>query len=102
MHVNLINPQTQQVKNVKVGFSWTTFFFGCLPALFRGDWKWFFIMIAAEIIFALPTFGFGASIIGIIFSFIYNKFYINDLLTAGYQPADDVARAALSSHGITQ
>lgn len=52
MHVNLINPQTQPVKNVKVGCSWNTFFFGYLPALFRGDWKWFFIMIATEIIFA--------------------------------------------------
>ncbi len=67
MHINLSNAATQQVKPAKIGFSWTVFFFGCLPPLFRGDWKWFFILLIVEAVFGLPTFGFGAGIIGIIF-----------------------------------
>jgi hypothetical protein len=35
------------VKTAKVGFSWTTFFFGGWVAMFRGQWgevlKWFFL-----------------------------------------------------------
>lgn len=50
MYVNLENPNTHQLKQVKVGFSWTTFFFGFWPALFRGDWKWFVIQLAIEIV----------------------------------------------------
>ena len=35
-------------KVVKIGFSWTVFFFGSLVPLFRGDLKWFFIMLIAS------------------------------------------------------
>ena len=65
------------VKMVKVGFSWTTLFFGCLVPLFRGDWKWFLIMIIAD--------SFTCGIARLIFIFKYNKFYISDLLKDGYR-----------------
>lgn len=67
MRVNLENPNTHQLKQVKVGFSWTTFFFGFWPALFRGDWKWFAIQLAIEIVLGCFTLGIGAGIVGIIF-----------------------------------
>ena len=101
MHVNLENPNTHQLKQVKVGFSWTTFFFGFWPALFRGDWKWFVIQLAIEIVLGCFTFGIGACIVGIIFSFFYNKLYINDLLEAGYVPNDKSSKDILLSKGIT-
>lgn len=65
------------MQKVKIGFSWTTFFFGPFVPLVRGDIKYFFIMIIASFL----TFG----ISNIIFAFLYNKFYINDLLNKGYK-----------------
>lgn len=88
------------VKEVKVGFSWTTFFFGFLPALFRGDLKWAIIMLIIEAVLGSFTLGFGAFITGIVFAFIYNKIYIKELIEKGYQPADEESRALLERNGI--
>jgi len=87
-------------KQVKVGFSWTTFFFGFLPALFRGDLKWAVIMLIIEAVLGSFTLGIGAFVAGIVFSFIYNKIYIRELIEKGYQPANDESRALLENISI--
>lgn len=66
-----------QKREAPVGFSWTVFFFNCFPPLFRGDWKWFIIMV----LLALAT----AGVSGLVFIFIYNKLYIKELVNAGYK-----------------
>ena len=66
-----------QIKIVQDGFSWPTLFFGIFVPLCRGDWKWFLIMLIANIF----TYGLAS----IVFAFIYNKIYINDLLEKGYK-----------------
>ena len=71
-------------KTVKVGFSWTTFFFGFIVPLVRGDIKWAAIMFIVEVLIGSFTLGIGAWVAEIIFSFIYNKLYIKELLEKGY------------------
>lgn len=80
------------VKECKVGFSWTTLFFGFLPALFRGDWKWMLIQIVA----AMFTFGVSS----LVFCFIYNKIYINNLLENGYSASTNTDKDILMSKGF--
>lgn len=66
-----------EIKQVPLGFSWTTFFFGGFPALFRGDW----IVGILVIIGCALTYG----IVGLVMSFTYNKMYAKSLFTKGYK-----------------
>lgn len=81
------NPNTGAMKEAPVGFSWTTFFFGFFPSLFRGDLKYGVI----QFILALITMGFSS----IVFAFIYNKLYIRDLIGAGFK-AQSIASGDLN------
>ncbi len=92
MFINLFNPRTRQAKQVKVGFSWTVFFFGAFPALFRGDWKWFFIIFFANI--------FTAGLSNLVFIFIYNKVHITDLIAEGFIASDEASKQILLSKGF--
>lgn len=69
-----------EIKSAPVGFSWTVFFFGGWPALFRQDWMWGVILILANIF----TYCFA----GLVFSFFYNKMYIKSLIDKGYKIKD--------------
>lgn len=75
----------------KIGFSWTTLFFGCFVPLFRGDIKWFF----ASILLALLTWGISWFII----PFFYNSVYVKGLLASGFTPADQTSRDLLIERG---
>lgn len=81
------NPNTGAMKEAPIGFSWTVFFFGFIPPLFRGDIKW------AAIMFLLACFTFGLS--NLVFMFIYNKLYVRDLIGAGFK-AQSIASGDLS------
>lgn len=80
------------VKEVKVGFSWTTFFFGGWVALFRGQWgevlKWFLLN------------PFTLGIWGIIQCWTANKKHVIEQLEKGYQPASDADKVTLVQKGI--
>lgn len=91
MQINLVNT-TGLVKTCKVGFSWTTLFFGFFVPLIRGDWKHFFIML---IVCFLTCW-----VACIPFAFIYNKWYIKSLLENGWSPQDEYSMNTLKSKGI--
>ena len=78
--LNLQHPQFEVIKQAPVGFSWTVFFFGFFPPIFRGDWKWGLIIF----VLAICTFG----IANLVFMFIYNKLFIQSLLDQGYVSID--------------
>ncbi len=49
--------------------------FGFFPPLIRSDWKWGLIMV----ILGVLTFGLS----GVVFSFLYNKLYVKELVPLG-------------------
>jgi len=82
-NVTLINPTTEQIKSVPVGYSWTVLFWGFFPTLFRQDWKNAAII---GIILLITSIFFLGWIPLIVFSFIYNdKMCLKDLLDNGWK-----------------
>lgn len=73
----------RQSKVAPAGFSWTFLLFGAFVPLFRGDFLnalgFFVLSIVANLI--LPGAAFFVALGG---AFIYNKYYINQLLDKGY------------------
>jgi hypothetical protein len=82
--IRLVHP-SGGVKQGYYGFSWTTFFFGIWPALFRGDFLTFLGGFVIIIILAVCTYRIGSVIAGFVWAFIYNGYYTRRLLQAGYR-----------------
>jgi hypothetical protein len=85
------------VKDGFYGFSWTTLFFGFFPALFRGDFITFIGGFVVSVIIGVVTAGVGALFIGLVWAFMYNKYYTRKLIERGYALAGsdgDNTRAA--------
>lgn len=75
--VYLKNIRTGQMREAPVGFSWTIFFFGFFPALFRSDW----IGALIQAVLAFVTFGLS----NLFFMFAYNKMYLKRLIGDGFE-----------------
>ena len=80
------------VKECKVGFSWTTMFFGLFVPLIRGDIKNALIMG----VLSLLTFGLS----WLIFPFTYNKMYIMGLLMQGFKGSTEQDNNILVQKGF--
>ncbi len=74
------------------GFSWTTLLFGPLVPLFRGDGKWFFIMLIS----GLLTYGISS----FVFPFFYNEVYIKALLEKGFYATDKTTAQWLRNNNL--
>ena len=83
-HIVFKHPTFGTIKRAPVGFSWPTALLGFWPALFRSDFKWAAIQFAATVGVGLVTLGFGMPVVWIVFGVIYNKIYINGLISNGY------------------
>ena len=76
-HTKITLSNGVEVKQVPLGFSWTTFFFGGWVPIFRQDWVPGLVLMLACIL----TYG----IAGIVAAFLYNKFYAKSLFDKGYK-----------------
>ncbi|SDH44159.1 MULTISPECIES: hypothetical protein [unclassified Duganella] len=98
--IALKHKDTGLVKDGFYGFSWTTFFFGFFPALFRGDFITFIGGFVISMIIAVVTMGIGAFFIGLIWAFMYNKYYTRRLLERGYVLAGSEGDNALAAAAL--
>lgn len=73
-------------RSVPAGFSWTTLFFGPIPALLRGDLKWGAIQILVHLLLSW-TFGIGNLIMAVVFAGTYNQKHLEGLIEQGWEPA---------------
>ena len=87
--IKLKHPKSGIVREVPIGFSWTSLFFGPFVPIFRGDALW---AIAAILLTGLT-----GSIFHFIFPFIYNKIHLRELLYKGYEPAEAESKNHLKS-----
>jgi hypothetical protein len=95
--INMLNPDTGLIKTGFYGFSWTTFFFGAFPALFRSDFITFVGVFVVLTIIAIATEGFGIFLAMIVWAFMYNKYYTRRLIERGFkfnESVEENARAA--------
>jgi hypothetical protein len=95
--INMLNPDTGLIKTGFYGFSWTTFFFGAFPALFRSDFITFVGVFVVLTIIAIATEGFGIFLAMIVWAFMYNKYYTRKLIERGFKfngTVEENARAA--------
>lgn len=95
-----------QVKEVKLGYSWTVFFFCWFVPLIRGDFRNFLIQFG--IAFACGLANIIIPIIPVIaywgystfyFALNYNKMYTHTLIQKGFTPASETDKQMLISKG---
>lgn len=83
-----------------VGFSWTIFFFGFWVPIFRKDFKSALVIAILTIVIGYMTMGAGILILDIVLGFFYNKYYTEQFIKNGFQPADDYSKELLEKNKI--
>jgi hypothetical protein len=77
------HPMRPGTRTTYEGYSWTTFFWGFFPALFRGDWLGLLIGLGVlASCFVVPLLPF------IIWAAFYNQFQRNLLVAQGWYPVE--------------
>lgn len=98
--IKMKNPANGLTKTGFHGFSWTTFFFGTFPALFRGDFLTFIGAAVIYFILAIATVGIGAIIAQFVWAFQYNKYYTRKLIEKGFRFDGTPEENALAAKAI--
>ena len=102
-YAKIVNVQGQ-IRIAKVGISWTTLWFGPLPALFRGDYYNFILMIVLDLDYALVVLFFGLNWLmqfpwpSLVFAILYNMMFFKHSFNIGYRPTDQRSRELLERY----
>lgn len=102
-YAKIVNDQGQ-IRIAKVGISWTTLWFGPLPALFRGDYYNFILIIVLDLDYALVVLFFGLNWLmqfpwpSLVFAILYNMMFFKHSFNIGYRPADQRSRELLERY----
>lgn len=90
--MNVIFNKSGVTKTVKVGFSWTVFFFGSIALAFRQQWGFAFLMLVLDI--------FLLGIIHMIYAFFANKHLAEQLVIDGWEVTPDQKAVATAAWGV--
>ena len=94
------HPSTGVTKIGFYGFSWTSFFFGGIPAIMRGDVGIGLGVLLGGIVASVLSAGLLWFIIGLIWAFIYNKRYTIGLVERGYVFEDSPGNTAAAKQSL--
>jgi hypothetical protein len=67
-----------------LGFSWTSLFFGPVPAAIRGDWLGFGAYVLLFVVVGTVTAGFAVPVVWIAWAVFYNRWHARRLVEQGY------------------
>lgn len=97
--VVMFNPRTGKTRTAPAGISWTTAIFGPIPALFRGDFLGFTIMLIIDFLTSFNPF--VSFVANILIALFYNYFFITHKVNNGYTKIPDASKELLKKHGYT-
>jgi hypothetical protein len=89
--IRLRHPATGDEKLAYDGYSWTSLFFGGIPALLRGDIVLGLAIIVAGLVAAFASLAsglpawLGLSVVDVIWATVYNGIHLRRLRRAGYE-----------------
>lgn len=83
--VKFIDKKNGKIKSSPLGFSWTTFFFGSLAPLFRGDWLGSFGVFCVLSVSSYTISPITSLVIQVVVAVFYNYIYVSRLLSKGYE-----------------
>lgn len=98
--VQLKNQNAEEIKSAKVGYSWTVFFWGFIPSLFRKDWMGALVIFVLNLFVSYLIGTYGLLVADAIIGALYNKNYISRLLKNGYVPVSDQDKSLLKKNNI--
>lgn len=104
-HARIRNPKTGYENQYKIGFSWTSFFFGFFVPLFRQDWKTFLILILLQVLLSVfPEDSLTGDILDTAlwlgFAFLYNRLFFLSKFKEGWIPSDEESKNRLMQSNI--
>jgi len=98
--LTLKNQNSEEIKQVKVGYSWTVFFWGCIPSLIRKDWMGALVILVLNLFVSYLVGAYGLLVADAIIGALYNKNYISRLLKDGFVPVSEQDKSLLTKNNI--